>query len=191
MLGDKTDLLHEKTERRRGGGFDNQHTSDEQNLRGSTDDSSLCFCRSRSRRPRFITLSNRRNCAYRCQRAVRRGLILLLLAFGPIRRAIQIAPEPQACATLVTRGVYKRFRHPIYTSIVMLVGGLFLRKPTIVVGIAAAVVIVFLVTKVQFEERLLLAHYPEYSEYKSRTWGIVPCRADDRTGRHHHLVDPG
>ena len=119
------------------------------------------------------------------------GLILLLLAFGPIRRAIQIAPEPQACATLVTRGVYKRFRHPIYTSIVMLVGGLFLRKPTIVVGIAAAVVIVFLMTKVEFEERLLLAHYPEYSEYKSRTWGIVPCRADDRTGRHHHLVDPG
>ena len=73
----------------------------------------------------------------------------------------------------MTNGAFKRFRHPIYTSIVMLVGGLFSWKPTTVVGIAVAVVIVFLASKIQFEERLLLAHYPDYSKYKSRTWGIV------------------
>ncbi len=41
---------------------------------------------------------------------------------------IQIAPEPRADGQLVTRGVYSRLRHPIYTAIVILVIGLFLGK---------------------------------------------------------------
>ena len=55
------------------------------------------------------------------------------------------------------------------TAILIIVAGLFLRKPTVPVAIAAAVVAAFLVVKVRFEEKLLLARYHEYAEYKSRT----------------------
>ena len=102
------------------------------------------------------------------------GLVLMLLAFASLGGSIQIAPQPRIDGHLVTRGVYRRLRHPIYTAIVILVVGLFFRKPTVSTAIMAAVVIAFLVVKAQFEETLLLARYPEYADYRRRTWGIVP-----------------
>jgi protein-S-isoprenylcysteine O-methyltransferase Ste14 len=51
---------------------------------------------------------------------------------------------------------------------------LFLRKPTVSLGVAAAIVIVFLLIKVRFEERLLLERYPDYADYQRRTWGLLP-----------------
>ncbi len=102
------------------------------------------------------------------------GLALLLAALVQIGRALQIAPQPRADATLVTSGVYAWFRHPMYTAILSAIAGLFLREPTVAVGIAGAVAIAFLAIKTRYEERLLLARYPEYVRYKSRTWGIVP-----------------
>ena len=102
------------------------------------------------------------------------GVVLLLGAIVGIRQAIQIEPEPRPGATLVTTGIYRWFRHPIYTAILMCVVGLALRRPTLLVGIAAAAVVVFLFVKVRLEEKLLVERYPEYSQYRSRTWGIVP-----------------
>jgi protein-S-isoprenylcysteine O-methyltransferase Ste14 len=102
------------------------------------------------------------------------GIVLLLVAISHIGQSIQIAPEPKKTATLVTTGVYRWFRHPIYTSIVIMVVGLFLRKPAAAVGIAGTIVIIFLLVKVKFEEKLLQARYPEYSAYMHRSMGILP-----------------
>ncbi len=102
------------------------------------------------------------------------GLLLLFIAFRSLGRSIQIAPEPRADATLVTSGIYRWFRHPIYTAILLIVIGIFLRRPTPFIGIAALAVIIFLAVKVQFEEKLLEAHYPTYAAYKSRSWGLIP-----------------
>ncbi|PYR94384.1 MAG: hypothetical protein DMF84_05735 [Acidobacteria bacterium] len=102
------------------------------------------------------------------------GFVLMGAAFAAIRGVIQIAPEPRAGGHLVTGGIYSRLRHPIYTAILMLAIGLFLRKPTAAVAIGAFVVTGFLILKARFEETLLLIHYPEYAEYKTRTWGVVP-----------------
>jgi protein-S-isoprenylcysteine O-methyltransferase Ste14 len=102
------------------------------------------------------------------------GLVLLFVGIGGLGRNIQVNPAPKADAVLVTAGVYQWFRHPIYTGIVMIVIGLFLRNPTIAVAIAAAIVIVYLAIKVRFEEKLLVARYPDYSEYRRRSWGLLP-----------------
>jgi protein-S-isoprenylcysteine O-methyltransferase Ste14 len=104
------------------------------------------------------------------------GLVMMFSAFASIRDAVQIAPEPRPGCKLVTHGIYRTLRHPIYTSILIMVVGLFFRKPTPPVAIASAVVIAFLIVKSRFEEKLLLSRYPEYVAYKSRTWGIVPFR---------------
>ena len=102
------------------------------------------------------------------------GIVLLVAAIARIGQSIQIAPEPKKNATLVTSGVYRWFRHPIYTSIVMIVVGLFLRKPALATAVAGVLVIIFLVIKVRFEEKLLRARYPEYSAYMERSIGILP-----------------
>jgi len=101
------------------------------------------------------------------------GLVIMLSAFASIRGVIQIAPEPRLGGKLVTSSIYKRLRHPIYTGILILVVALFFRKPTVPVIVMTGVVMVFLVVKARFEEKLLLMRYPEYAEYQSRTWGIV------------------
>ena len=102
------------------------------------------------------------------------GLALMAVAFVHLRDVIQVAPEPRADGHLVTSGVYAHLRHPIYTGIVFLVIGLFLGQPAVNVAIAGVVLLVFLIVKSRFEERLLGERYPEYAEYRKRTWGVVP-----------------
>jgi protein-S-isoprenylcysteine O-methyltransferase Ste14 len=102
------------------------------------------------------------------------GLLLMIVAIVNLRRVIQIAPSPREGGHLVTSGVYRYFRHPIYTGIVLVAIGLFLRQPTVPVAAAAVVVIAFLAAKVRFEESLLLARYPDYAAYRARSWGLVP-----------------
>lgn len=102
------------------------------------------------------------------------GLLLMALAFIELRSVIQIAPQPREGGRLITSGVYRRFRHPIYTGIFAIVVGLFLRKPTQYIGLATLLVIGFLILKSAYEERLLVRRYPEYVEYKRQTFGVVP-----------------
>lgn len=111
------------------------------------------------------------------------GILLMFSALLTIRRAVQVEPSPKRDAQLVTHGLYGYIRHPIYTSILVLVPGLCLRKPTLVVAAAGVVVVVFLLVKVRFEEALLLDRYPAYAAYRRRTWGVVPGlgRAKDET----------
>lgn len=102
------------------------------------------------------------------------GLVLMLLGVVALREVIQVAPEPREGGRLVTSGLYRRFRHPIYTGIVTVAVGMFLRRPTALVAVAAAVTIGFLVIKTRFEESLLQQRYPEYAEYRKRAVGVIP-----------------
>jgi protein-S-isoprenylcysteine O-methyltransferase Ste14 len=102
------------------------------------------------------------------------GVALMAAAFAFLRTAVQIAPIPKEGAHLVTSGVYRYFRHPIYTGMVLVALGLFLRRPSYLVGAAALVLILFLFFKARFEESLLRTRYAEYDEYRQRTWGVLP-----------------
>jgi len=102
------------------------------------------------------------------------GVLLLLTAIVTLRRVVQVAPAPREGGSLVTAGPYRWLRHPIYTAFVTIVIGLFFRRPTIVSAVAALLAIVFLLAKVRVEERFLSARYPDYAEYKRRTWGVIP-----------------
>jgi protein-S-isoprenylcysteine O-methyltransferase Ste14 len=102
------------------------------------------------------------------------GIVLMLAAILALRRVIQIAPEPRPDGHLITAGVYALMRHPIYTAILLVVAGLFLRRPTTALAISAAAVAIFLFLKASFEERLLATRYPEYVEYCRRSWGLIP-----------------
>lgn len=102
------------------------------------------------------------------------GIVLMAFGFSALRGVVQIAPEPRADGRLITGGIYAWLRHPIYTAILAIAVGLVLRRPTALLAIGATILIVFLLAKTRYEEARLTARYPEYSEYRKRTWGPVP-----------------
>ncbi len=102
------------------------------------------------------------------------GLVLMAAAYMSLREMLQVGPEPRADGRLVTGGPYRRLRHPIYSGIVLIAIGLFLREPAAWIAVATAVVIAFLIVKSRFEEKLLLERYLGYREYMKQTWGLLP-----------------
>ncbi len=102
------------------------------------------------------------------------GLLLMVVSIVSLRAVIQVAPAPRAGGHLVTSGLYRWLRHPIYTGLLLLLIGVFLRKPTVPVALASVLVAGFFVAKTTFEERLLLERYPDYASYRARSWGLIP-----------------
>lgn len=102
------------------------------------------------------------------------GFILMAAALAAMGRVMQVSPEPKPDGHLVTRGVYARMRHPMYSGIVLVVFGLWLREPRVAVAIAAVALVTLLLGKARFEEQLLRERYPDYDAYRARTWGVLP-----------------
>jgi protein-S-isoprenylcysteine O-methyltransferase Ste14 len=109
------------------------------------------------------------------------GVSLALAAGISLGSATKLSPTPGSTA-LVQRGVYRFLRHPMYTSAILASIGLFLARPLLSVGLAVLAVIFFYLFKTGYEERLLLAHYPGYAEYRSRTLGTLLTKPRRKPG---------
>ena len=100
---------------------------------------------------------------------------LALQAFAVHNRTIpNIAPTPKTTAALVESGVYARVRHPIYTSVLLGGIGVALVHGHYAVMLIALALVVFFTVKSRYEETLLLAAYPKYGEYMTRTGRFLP-----------------
>mgnify|MGYP001182252982 CR=1 FL=1 len=85
-----------------------------------------------------------------------------------------IRPLPRAGGRLVTHGVYRWVRHPMYTA-VMLFGAAAAWAGPGLPGAAALVALVgVLVVKAGVEERAMAAAHPGYAAYCARTRRFVP-----------------
>jgi protein-S-isoprenylcysteine O-methyltransferase Ste14 len=85
-----------------------------------------------------------------------------------------IRPEPKAGARLVTHGIYRHIRHPMYSAFLLLMLAAVAadaRPWRIALWIALAAV---LAAKAQREERYLRQAFPAYAEYQRRTKRFVP-----------------
>jgi protein-S-isoprenylcysteine O-methyltransferase Ste14 len=90
-------------------------------------------------------------------------------AIQAMGRSLTPFPAPKTEGQLVVRGPYSRFRHPMYVGGVLFFAGLSLVFS--VYGLAlTAVLAVFWFFKARLEERLLVERFPEYADYRNRTW---------------------
>ncbi len=86
----------------------------------------------------------------------------------------KIYPEIKPQSQLIITGPYRFIRHPMYSSLVLVISGIALWHNHAVnyVGLAGVIVAVFL--KARKEEDLLLERYPEYEQYIKKTTGFIP-----------------
>jgi protein-S-isoprenylcysteine O-methyltransferase Ste14 len=96
------------------------------------------------------------------------GFILLLVARIQLGASFSITAQANK---LITSGLYKKFRHPIYySSFLLIVGiGIFLQEPKYALF---CVVIIFLqLRRIGDEEKVLEEKFgEEYRAYKKNTW---------------------
>lgn len=87
---------------------------------------------------------------------------------------VSVLPEVRADAQLVIRGPYRVIRHPMYSGLLVLSLGLVMGAPSPVRWLLWLTLLVNLVVKLNYEERLLSQRFSAYPAYQRRTWRIVP-----------------
>lgn len=107
------------------------------------------------------------------------GLVLLgaaaaVLGGISLGSSLTPLPIPRADGELVTKGVYRFIRHPIYAGLLLAALGLTVWGASIVHLVAVGGLAIVLYTKIFYEEKLLSERYPEYRMYTMTTGRLFP-----------------
>lgn len=104
------------------------------------------------------------------------GFYLLHKSGGPrLEREEQTNYPFEDTTNLVTHGIYKYIRHPMYSSLLFLSWGVFFKVPSFQGLVCSGIASIFLYLTSRIEEKEnFLVFGSEYSEYMNRTKLFVP-----------------
>jgi protein-S-isoprenylcysteine O-methyltransferase Ste14 len=85
-----------------------------------------------------------------------------------------IQPKLRQGSKLITTGIYTWVRHPMYTSVIVMMLGFLVSTPTIVETSLWVILVVVLLLKAKREESLWLKHDEAYERYKNSTKFFIP-----------------
>jgi protein-S-isoprenylcysteine O-methyltransferase Ste14 len=88
-------------------------------------------------------------------------------------RSFHVAANPTQ-GRLVTTGPYHFIRHPIYTAVCIFTGSGVVAHWAWSSCLLAALVMACALIRMFFEEKLLVARYPEYGRYALGSWRMIP-----------------
>ena len=93
------------------------------------------------------------------------------VTFG--RRSYHVVADPTE-GGLVTGGPYRYIRHPIYAAICLFTWAGVAAHWSWSSALWGALILGSAVMRIYCEEPLVAARYPEYAQYKARTWRMIP-----------------
>lgn len=102
------------------------------------------------------------------------GLFIAGLSAIMLGKALTGHPMPNARGELVTSGLYRFVRHPIYTGLLLLGIGFTLTNGFFPHIIFFALLVLLLLYKSNFEEQMLRERYVDYAAYAKRTGRFLP-----------------
>jgi protein-S-isoprenylcysteine O-methyltransferase Ste14 len=102
------------------------------------------------------------------------GALVIVMAARALGSGLTPFPKPAEAGELVEDGPYAVVRHPVYSGGILFAVGISLAlSPWALV--ATAVLAGVWALKARVEERFLVARYPSYAEYASRTrYRLIP-----------------
>lgn len=89
-------------------------------------------------------------------------------------RSFSVMPEPTSEGELVTRGIYRHIRHPMYLALLLCGLAACLAYASGLKWGMLALLAGVLMAKIRLEERLLLARFEGYAAYRLRTKALIP-----------------
>lgn len=85
-----------------------------------------------------------------------------------------IQPKLKEGSNLITTGIYGYIRHPMYTSVIIMMLAFLVSTPILIEAILFISLIGVLLLKAKREERLWMEHDEAYMEYKKGTKLFIP-----------------
>lgn len=83
--------------------------------------------------------------------------------------------EFEKTSELIETGIYKQIRHPLYSSLLFLTWGIFLKQTTPFLLIVSVISTLFLFLTAIFDEKECLAYFGDkYRQYMKRTKRFIP-----------------
>ncbi len=87
---------------------------------------------------------------------------------------VNIFPEVPSEGHLIVAGPYRRIRHPMYTSVLLVTLAWVLGDPLPYRILLWLGLLLTLIVKLQYEERLLLERFSGYEAYRGQTTRLIP-----------------
>ncbi|MFK7816490.1 MAG: isoprenylcysteine carboxylmethyltransferase family protein [Gammaproteobacteria bacterium] len=103
------------------------------------------------------------------------GAILgvLTLCYNKIGN-FSVYPEIKSKAILITIGPYRYIRHPMYTSLIIMMCGIALYNYHWLNAVGVILVLSAVINKANIEEKLLLIRFTGYANYQRKSHRFLP-----------------
>jgi protein-S-isoprenylcysteine O-methyltransferase Ste14 len=99
------------------------------------------------------------------------GCVTAILVVVDLGRSLSIMPEARK---LVTHGLYRTIRHPLYLAEEIAIIGFYLQFRSWQTLPILVIHFYFQIRRMDWEESILAKAFPEYAEYKQRTYRLFP-----------------
>jgi protein-S-isoprenylcysteine O-methyltransferase Ste14 len=99
------------------------------------------------------------------------GNTLCIIAVLDLGRSLSIMPEARQ---LVTTGIYRRIRHPLYLAEDIAFLGIFLQFRSWAAAVVLLATLLVQLRRMDWEEGILSGMFPEYAEYQRRSYRLLP-----------------
>ena len=104
------------------------------------------------------------------------GLAITLFAISRFSLGKNYSPcyDSYMPKNLKTTGIYSLVRHPIYSSNILLMIGIFVSTGSLIIAANTIILFTYYVLSAFIEERAIIKKFPKYKSYKSRTGMFIP-----------------
>ena len=95
------------------------------------------------------------------------SLIIIVFSVKELWKSLSPMPRPKENSKLITSGIYRLFRHPMYYSLIIISFSFFLKSLTIY-NLILSILLTFIISnKIKIEEEYLIKKFNNYTLYKN------------------------
>ena len=96
------------------------------------------------------------------------ALIIIVFSAKDLGKSLSPMPRPKENSKLITSGIYRLFRHPMYYSLIIISFSFFIKSLTIY-NLTLSILLTFIISnKIKIEEEYLTEKFHNYALYKNK-----------------------